>query len=82
MRDYTALTREQVEARLNAAEDVCVMYGWSPSKRSSAMSERERATYALWRRWTNEFDGDSSPNHNRHLSDAVIADLASEPRLR
>lgn len=81
MRDYSSLTREELEARLNAAEDVTVMYGWSPAKRSSAMTERERATFALWRRW-DEMGGDSSPKGSPHLDDAGIAELAADPALR
>lgn len=60
--------------RLKAAEDVCVMWAWSPTQDS----KRDKATHELWRQWTNLSGNDSSPESNPHLTDELIAELAAK----
>ncbi|HMM95319.1 hypothetical protein [Phycicoccus sp.] len=71
-RDYSALTRAQLEARLNAAEDVVVLWSWSAAR---SETERERATFALWEHWLG-IGGSSDPKANPHLTDGLIGELA------
>lgn len=75
MRDYSGLTREQLEARLDAAEDVVVMWAWCPSR--STETERDAAAHELWLRWQVLPGADASPAGNRHLSDELVRELAA-----
>ena len=68
MRDYSRLTREEMWQRLDAAEDVCVLFGWSPVQHG----ERADATFEAWLRW-GMLGGDSTRKGNPHLTDGVIA---------
>lgn len=73
-RDYSALSREELERRLDAAEDVVVMFAWCASR--STESDRDAAAHELWVRWR-ELPGTSdSPESNPHLTDDLIANLA------
>lgn len=47
MSDFTGLSRDELEQRLRAAEDVCVMVGWT----GTGGSERGLAADELWHRW-------------------------------
>jgi hypothetical protein len=40
--------QKRLAARVKAAEDVCVMYGWSAVREQTP---RQRATHMLWKRW-------------------------------
>lgn len=71
MRDYSHLTRPQLEARLNAAEDVVVLWSWSPAQRG----QRPDACYELWQFWLG-LGGSSDPEANPHLTDGLIETLA------
>jgi hypothetical protein len=68
---------EQLESRLQTAEDVCLMYGWSTGNPRYA-SDREKATYMLWTRWHRIAGVSSSPADHPHLSEERIAELARE----
>ena len=65
---------QQLRERLKAAEDVCLMYGWSAVHDTT---ERDKATLALCRRWYDlvgpEF---TEPRRHPHLTENHIADLA------
>jgi enamine deaminase RidA (YjgF/YER057c/UK114 family) len=41
---------EALRTRLKAAEDTCVMLGWSAARHEG---DREKATHELWSRWAN-----------------------------
>lgn len=45
---YSQMDRADLEARLEAAEKVCLFYGWSPSHDGS---DPEKATYMAWTAW-------------------------------
>lgn len=51
MTDYADLTRAELERRLAAAEDFCVMYAWTAAP--SYDDDRAAATAELWMRWAN-----------------------------
>lgn len=72
MRDYSGLTRGQLEARLDAAEDVAVLFAWCPVQHN----QRSDAAFEAWRVWE-AIGGDSSRKGNPHLTDEVIADLSA-----
>src|ERR1700734_1302613 len=65
---------DEIRERLEAAERVCVLYGWT----GSGNSERGKALYMLWLRWTEVSGNDCSPEANPGLTDDVIADLARQ----
>lgn len=65
---------ERLEARLRAAEDVCVLFGWMPS----IDSERGKAAFELWKRWADISGNDGTSQSNPHLSDEYIAELAAK----
>lgn len=71
MRDYSSLTREELEQRLDAAEDVCVLFAWSPVQ----YNDRADAAFEMWKKWE-DIGGDSTPKVNPHLTDAVITELS------
>jgi hypothetical protein len=72
LRDYSGLTREQLEARLDAAEDVCVLFAWSPI----GDSVPEDAAFEAWMVWRGEHGGDDLRKGNPHLTDEVIQAMA------
>lgn len=75
MRDYSDLTREQLEARLDAAEDVCCMVGWTASDHS----DRGKALHELWRTWLAQVPEDfTSPKAQPHLNNATVRRLAAQ----
>jgi len=47
--DYSGLSRVELEQRLAVAEDVCLMFGWSPI--GDVSSDRNCAATELWQRW-------------------------------
>lgn len=49
--DFAAMDRFELEQRLAAAEDVCVMYGWIGIDITPRDSDRECALNQLWQRW-------------------------------
>lgn len=69
----------QLRVRLKAAEDVCLMFGWSPA-RSGAPDEtdREKAAYVLWQRWYAIAGADADPKKHPDLSDKVVAEIARQ----
>lgn len=74
---YASLPREELEARLRAAEDVCVMYAWSPA--GPGGSDREKALAMVWRHWYDMVGAKFvEPEAQPHLSDERIAELARE----
>jgi hypothetical protein len=68
MRDYSGLTRQQLEARLDAAEDVCVLFAWSPV----GDSVRDDAAFEAWKVWRTDHGGDDSRKGNPRLTDNAI----------
>ncbi len=58
--------------RLEAAEAVCLLYGWSPSTRNAGF--RERASFALWSKWLDLVGGHAfaRPKLHPHLSDTAL----------
>lgn len=73
---YEGLSREELEARLAGAEDVCVMWAWSGS--AAHATDREKAAHELWIRWVDVSGNKCSLGENPHLSDEAIADLAAQ----
>ena len=73
-RPYGDLSRDELEDRLSVAEDVCVMFGWSAYHEDT---DRDVATYKLWRRWTDTV-GDEflKPKNHPHLNDEAAKELA------
>jgi hypothetical protein len=48
MTNYGDLSRSEIEQRLQAAEDVCVAFGWCGTRDDT---DREQAAEELWHRW-------------------------------
>lgn len=71
---YSDLTREELEARLVLAEDVCVLYGWTGG---GPETDRDKALYMLWSEWVRATGGGDRQSHP-HLTDEHIARLAAE----
>lgn len=72
MSDFTNLSREDLEQRLRAAEEVCVMVGWC----GLGHSDREEAATELWLRWARLVGQDyTGPDAHPELagSEAVLA---------
>lgn len=67
-----------LERRLKAAETVCLLYGWSPVRRST---DREQALHQAWREWAGVV-GDEflSPKQHPDLDDEAITELAEQER--
>lgn len=66
--DVPALIAEvrRLQERLKAAEDVCVLFSWTPA----VDSERGKAAYMLWRRWLEIVGDDFVRRENQpHLGD-------------
>jgi hypothetical protein len=72
---YGALSRTELETRLAVAEDVCVIYAWSPSR---TVTDREKAAHELWDRWSHLAGNDCTAKSNPHLTDELIAELAAK----
>jgi hypothetical protein len=75
-REYSALTREQLEERLDAAEDVVVLWSWQAVE----WTEKGDATHELWNAWL-KLGGSSKPEDNPHLTDELIAQLSARRTL-
>jgi hypothetical protein len=75
-RNYGALSREALEARLRVAEDVCVLFGWTGGGEGS---QRGDALTQLWMTWARMAEVDTSPDANRHIDD-LIPQLAAQRR--
>lgn len=72
-------TDQHLRERLEAAEAVCLMYGWSTG---SEECDRDKALYMLWTRWLRLAEADdpeySTPKRHPELSDEIVARLAAE----
>jgi hypothetical protein len=70
--EIAQLDETQLRERLLAAERVCVLFGWSPSRRREG--PREEETYNEWSRWyefgNNACDPRSNIDLNRQVDDA------------
>jgi hypothetical protein len=77
-RDYSALTREQVEARLNIAEDALTVFGWTASRSGEGADVIDNAMSELWLTWHRLPGVDTSPAFNRHLSEERLRELAAQ----
>lgn len=62
-------------ARLEAAENVCLMVGWA-GRSNVEPSERAKATLALWSGWAALPGVTTDPDDNLHLNDRIITRLA------
>jgi hypothetical protein len=80
MSDYSGLTRTELEQRLAAAEDVCLMVGWTPD----TGSDRSCAATELWMRWARLPGVSTHPRDHPELvgSEASLAARRRATRLR
>lgn len=62
-----------IRARLEAAERVCVMFGWTAARMDS---DRDKALHELWAEWVSISGVSTSPEDHPDLSDDRIAELA------
>src|SRR4051794_20256283 len=68
---YVIVSAEDM-AKLNAAEKVCILYGWTPP----GDSEREKACSQLWQEWAALVGSDfTAPKAHPELPDERIAEL-------
>jgi hypothetical protein len=75
--DYSQLDRAELERRCEAAEKVCVLYGWSAW---TPVTERQQATLQLWMDWHATVpDGFLNPAEQQEL-DREIPELARRRR--
>jgi hypothetical protein len=66
--------------RLNAAEQVCVMFGWAGIHDET---DRDKAVSQLWHEWNNLVGSEfSDPEAHPDLDDDAIAALARQYDLR
>lgn len=70
---YADLSREELEARLTAAERFCVVFGWTGVARDS---DRDKAAHELWADWVRVSGHPLSPRANQEL-DALVPTLAA-----
>jgi hypothetical protein len=74
MMDEQAIAK--LRERLQAAEDVCLMYGWSAGRFES---DYDKATHEVWSHWADLVGGEFlSPQSHPDLNDRRIAELAAE----
>lgn len=73
--EIMALIRPILE-RLKAAENVCVMVGWTGTSSDPEESARAKAAAVLWHEWTKVPGVSTDAADHPHLTDAVIARLA------
>lgn len=69
-----------IRERLEAAERVCLMVGWTASRREN---EKDKALHMLWSRWHKEYGSELDPHGDEPaeglgLTEDVIADLARQ----
>lgn len=65
---------ERLETRLRAAEDVCVLVGWT----GRGSTHHEKALHELWVKWMEVSGNNCTPEANPHLTDEFIAELAAK----
>lgn len=68
---------DEIRERLEAAERVCVLSGWTASN-TTIGSDIDKALYMLWRKWTMLPGVDPGPQAHPDLNDEVIASLARQ----
>lgn len=73
--DIMALITPVLE-RLKAAENVCVMIGWTGTTSDPEESARAKAAAVLWHEWTKVPGVSTEAADHPELSDAVIERLA------
>lgn len=73
-RDYSHLSRGDLERRLDVAEDALTMVGWTAA---AGDTPRDKALHELWARWTELPGVDTNPAANPHLSDELVTRLAA-----
>ena len=69
-------TREQLIERLNAAEDVCLMFAWSPAQSGPNATDTENAAHELWSKWVQLPGTSADPGDHPEWSKQDIAELA------
>lgn len=77
MKEGDTMTNEELLARLEAAERVCLMVGWSAA---DTVTDRGKAKHELWAEWLAIYEsqgGSPSPKAHPDLSDERIRDLAA-----
>lgn len=72
---YRDLSREQLEARLKVAEDVCVLFGWTGARGDS---ERERAVSQMWMTWASMVGFEASDVTANRAINSMVPQLAAE----
>jgi hypothetical protein len=75
--DYSSLIRTELQQRLAAAEDVCLMAGWTAG--TDWASDRSCATTELWMRWARLPGVSTDPQDHPELVGAE-ASLAAQRR--
>lgn len=65
-----------VVERLKAAENVCVMIGWTGTTAGPEESDRAKAAAVLWHAWSKNPGVSTEPGDHPHLNDRVITRLA------
>jgi hypothetical protein len=74
------LSRDELIERLRAAEDVCLMYGWSAT--TYERTDRQIAAYELWRKWYALAADYAEPKNHPHLRDRALRPMIREHRER
>lgn len=62
-----------LRARLAAAEQVCMLYGWTGARRES---DQDKALHEVWSDWVDLSGVSLLPEDHPELSDERIAELA------
>ena len=69
--DYDTLTADEIKRRLAAAEDVCLMFGWTAAR---GYTDRDKAASELWMRWADLVgDGFTDPDGHEDLDEVALA---------
>jgi hypothetical protein len=64
-----------IRDRLRAAEEVCLLYGWTGACRDT---DRDKALHELWSHWVDVSGVSMSPADHPEMSDERIAELARQ----
>ena len=79
MINYGDFDRAELEARLAAAEAVCLMHAWTGSHETT---DRDKALYMLWRHWWDMVPAEQKQRSNHpELDDVAVFAMAVERDL-
>lgn len=79
--EYESMSRDQLIARLNVAEDALVLIGWSSIPLGDGDTERSKASEQMWQTWCSMVGPDFC-GPNRHLDLERLTPMLASTRDR